>query len=221
MIQMDKVLNTKQENDNQKSLGIIILAGGKSSRMKSNKIFIKFLGDPLIKRVINEVSKVSKNIIVTIGKNDNKKEYTSILPKWVNVIHDKVDEKASLYGTLTGLESIKSDYVLILAADIPFVNAEIIKRLFIEANGFDMAIPIWSNGNVEPLYAVYNVQATINTFRESFKKGEVRIKDAINKFKKINYVPVENFKDIDVNLNCFMNINTPEDLRKATEIARL
>lgn len=216
---MDSGSNTKQDNSNYNSLGIIILAGGKSSRMKSNKIFLKFLGEPLIKRVVNEASKASKNIIVTIGKNDIKKAYTSILPKWVKVIPDKVDGKASLYGTLAGLEAIKTDYVLILAADIPFVNADIIKRLFTEVNGFDMAIPIWPNGNVEPLYAIYNVQATINSFRESFKKGEVRIKDAINKFNKINYVPVEKFKKIDANLNCFININTPEDLRRATEIA--
>ena len=201
-------------NNNQDSLGIIILAGGKSSRMKSNKVFLNILGEPLIKRVVGEASKASRKIIVAIGKNDNKDDYTSILPKWVKVVHDKNDKKTPLYGTLAGLENIKTEYVLLLAADIPFVNADVIKKIHEEAKGFDMAIPIWENGNIEPLYAVYNVPTIINAFKESYKKGEVRIRDAMTN-------PVEKFKGIDNKLNCFININNPEDLQHAIEITNL
>ncbi len=220
-MQMDSELNNNQDRNNQNSLGIIILAGGKSSRMKSNKVFLNILGEPLIKRVVNEASKVSNKIIVSIGRNDNENDFTSILPKWVKLAYDKADIKSPLNGMLAGIEIIKTDYVLILAVDIPFVNADVIKRLQIEANGFDLAIPLWPNGNIEPLYAVYNVPISINVFRESLKKDEVRIKDVIQKFFNINYVPVEKFKDKDANLNCFININTPKDLRYTKKIAEL
>lgn len=110
---------------------------------------------------------------------------------------------------------------MLLAADIPFVNADVIKKIHEEAKGFDMAIPIWENGNIEPLYAVYNVPTIINAFKESYKKGEVRIRDAMTNLKNINYVPVEKFKDIDNKLNCFININNPEDLQHAIEITKL
>ena len=56
---MESESNNNQDESNLNTLGIIILAGGKSSRMKSNKVFLNILGEPLIKRIVNEASKVS------------------------------------------------------------------------------------------------------------------------------------------------------------------
>jgi len=200
------------------NLGAIILAGGKSSRMKSNKVFLEINGEPILKHVVRETSRISNHIILAIGKHDHKKNYASILSKSIKIIHDKTDAKAALYGILTGLGAIETDYAVILAADTPFINTNVIKQLYIEVQGFDIAIPIWPNGNIEPLYAVYNVQTTLWAFKKAAKEGKVRIKEVMNTLKQINYVPVERFTDLGVNLDCFFNINTPQDFNKAEQV---
>jgi molybdopterin-guanine dinucleotide biosynthesis protein A len=94
----------------------------------------------------------------------------------------------------------------------------VIKQLQFEAQGLDIAIPTWANGNIEPLYAVYNVATTLWVLKKAVNEGEIRIKEVINKLKNINYVPIEKFKDSGANLNCFFNINTPEDLKRAKQV---
>ena len=217
-MKLDSRLIEKPYRHNKGNLGAIILAGGKSSRMQSNKVFLKIKGEPLVKHVVRVTSRISNHIILAIGKHDKEENYASILPKSVKIIHDKTEKKAALYGMITGLETIETDYAVILAVDTPFININVIKQLQIEAQGFDVAIPVWPNGNIEPLYAVYNVATTIWAFKKAVEEGENRIKDVINKLKHINYVSVENFKDLDANLNCFFNINTPKDFKIAEQI---
>ena len=217
-MKLDSMLIEKPSGHNKGNLGVIILAGGKSSRMQSNKVFLKIKGEPLVKHVVRVTSRISNHIILAIGKHDREENYASILPKSVKIIHDKTEKKAALYGMITGLETIETDYAVILAVDTPFININVIKQLQIEAQGFDVAIPVWPNGNIEPLYAVYNVATTIWAFKKAVEEGENRIKDVINKLKHINYVSVENFKDLDANLNCFFNINTPKDFKIAEQI---
>ncbi len=215
---MDSRILEKTSKLNRISLGAIILAGGKSSRMKSNKVFLKINGEPLLMHVVRETSKISDHIIVAIGKDDKEEDYAYILPKSVKIVHDKTETKAALHGMLTGLEAIETDYAIILAVDTPFINANVIKQLQFEAQGLDIAIPTWPNGNIEPLYAVYNVATTLWVLKKAVNEGEIRIKEVINKLKNINYVPIEKFKDSGANLNCFFNINTPEDLKRAKQV---
>jgi molybdopterin-guanine dinucleotide biosynthesis protein A len=186
--------------------------------MKSNKVFLKINGEPLLMHVVRETSKISDHIIVAIGKDDKEEDYAYILPKSVKIVHDKTETKAALHGMLTGLEAIETDYAIILAVDTPFINANVIKQLQFEAQGLDIAIPTWPNGNIEPLYAVYNVATTLWVLKKAVNEGEIRIKEVINKLKNINYVPIEKFKDSGANLNCFFNINTPEDLKRAKQV---
>ena len=215
---MNSRILEKTSEPNKISLGVIILAGGKSSRMKSNKVFLKINGEPLLMHVVRETSKISDHIIVAIGKDDKEEDYAYILPKSVKIVHDKTETKAALHGMLTGLEAIETDYAIILAVDTPFINANVIKQLQFEAQGLDIAIPTWANGNIEPLYAVYNVATTLWVLKKAVNEGEIRIKEVINKLKNINYVPIEKFKDSGANLNCFFNINTPEDLKRAKQV---
>ncbi len=198
---MDSRILEKTSKPNRISLGAIILAGGKSSRMKSNKVFLKINGEPLLMHVVRETSKISDHIIVAIGKDDKEEDYAYILPKSVKIVHDKTETKAALHGMLTGLEAIETDYAIILAVDTPFINANVIKQLQFEAQGLDIAIPTWANGNIEPLYAVYNVATTLWVLKKAVNEGEIRIKEVINKLKNINYVPIEKFKDSGANLN--------------------
>jgi len=198
--------------------GVIILAGGKSSRMGLNKSFLKIGSESLIERIVEFASKVSNNIVITIGKNDKTSDYSSILPRWVRVEKDSNQNKAAIHGVLTGLETINAKYAAVIAVDLPFANAKVIEILKESAVGYDLAIPYWPNGNIEPLFAVYHVSSALKAFRGAVNDNKIRLKDAIERLEKVNYVNVDKFREIDANLYCFININTPNDISSVKEI---
>lgn len=209
-----------EESSNEKSdnFGVIILAGGRSSRLKVNKVFLNIRREPLICEIVRVASEVTEKVVVTIGKHDQEEKFAEILPSWVKIARDTTEEKAALYGVLTGLKSIETRYTAVLAADLPFVNTNIIRILYREAEGFDLAIPRWPNGDIEPLYAVYQVSAAQKAFSETVESGIVRMRDAINRFGNVNYVPVEHLRSADKSLHCFINLNTVNDLERVRAI---
>ncbi len=202
------------------TLGVIILAGGKSSRLKANKVFLKIRCEPLISEIVRVASDVTESIVVAIGSRDDEEEFAAILPGRVKIVKDTVDEKAALYGVLTGLRAAETDFAAVLAADLPFVNSEVIRILSYEAQDFDLAIPEWPNGNIEPLYAVYRVASSRRAFSDAIETGGVRIQDAIDRLEKVNYVPVDRFLHVDKSLRCFFNVNTKADLERVRSILR-
>jgi molybdopterin-guanine dinucleotide biosynthesis protein A len=207
------------DGEEHSDLGVIILAGGTSSRLKSNKVFTTIRGEPLIIRVVRASSEVSQNIVVAIGKKDKEEDF-KILPSGIRVARDTRNKKAALYGALTGFRATPTEYAVVLAADLPFVNTEVIRILHHEAKGLNLAIPRWPNGNIEPLYAVYRVSAARGSFDSAVEEGAVRIKDAINRMGNVNYVPVKRFQTADPSLRCFVNVNTEADLEEAESILR-
>lgn len=213
--------NDKQgDNAGQGTFGVIVLAGGRSSRLKINKVFLKVRVEPLVSEIVRVASDVSESIVVAIGSQDDEERFAEVLPGRVKIAKDTVEEKAALHGVLTGLNAVDTDYAAVLASDLPFVNSDVIRILYYEAKGFDLAIPRWSNGNIEPLYAVYRVSTSKEAFSDAVERGEVRIGDAIKRLRRINYVPVERFLPVDGSLRCFMNVNTAADLERVKNILR-
>ncbi len=202
----------KNQSSILNNLGAVILAGGRSSRFHLNKVFLEIGGEPLVKHVVTAASKVTKDIVLTIGIDDREEDFRRVIPSWVKIAKDTSTKKAPILGALTGLESITSNYAAILASDMPFVSSDVVRQLHDEAHGFNLAIPYWSNGNIEPLYAVYDVGNAITVFRETIAHSDLRMHHAIKRLTSINYVPVENFRNTDPLLICFVNINLPTDL---------
>lgn len=208
----------KSDSAKPASLGVVILAGGRSSRLRVNKVFLKIRSEPLISEIVKAALEVAGKVVVTIGKQDQEEKFAEILPKRVKIAKDITEDKAALYGVLTGLRAIETIYTAILASDLPFVNPEVLRILHREAEGFDLAIPRWPSGDVEPLYAVYRVSAAQKAFHDTVESGSVRMRDAINRLGRINYVPVELLQSVDKSLHCFINLNTAADLERVRAI---
>ncbi|MFQ6003716.1 MAG: molybdenum cofactor guanylyltransferase, partial [Candidatus Zixiibacteriota bacterium] len=49
--------------------GVLILAGGKSRRIKENKALIKLGDKPLLLHVVERVLELTREIVMVIGKN--------------------------------------------------------------------------------------------------------------------------------------------------------
>jgi len=198
--------------------GALILAGGKSKRIKGNKALIKLGDKPLLLHVIEKVLGLNHETVVVIGKNDEQDKYTNILPSKVTILKDTVGGKGPLVGILTGMQKMRSEYTVILPCDSPFIKREVIEYLFERAQEADAAIPRWPNGNIEPLHAVYKTPTSIPAAETALRKDELLIVDMIKRLDKVVYVNTNELKKFDQELITFFNINDQEDLKTAKKL---
>jgi molybdopterin-guanine dinucleotide biosynthesis protein A len=110
---------------------------------------------------------------------------------------------------------MKSEYCIVLSCDTPFVNDSVLRFLFRRAVHSDAAIPKWPNGDIEPLQSVYKVKSVIPAAKMSLSRNEFRNVDMIKRLSRVNYVPIQEIKRVDAELNTFFNVNRRSDLRRA------
>jgi molybdopterin-guanine dinucleotide biosynthesis protein A len=200
---------------------IILLAGGRSSRMGSNKALYSVGGEPMVRRITDRLSGLSDEFLVVIARHASRAEYAGILPNFVKVINDELEGKTPLVGIITGLRAAKSQYAIVLSCDIPFVNSHVIQLLLKRASGADAAVPKWKAGHLEPLQAAYRKVPMLHEAEQTLAKGELAPIDAISRLSKVVYVSVEGeIKIIDPELRSFVNVNTRQEVSMAEMILR-
>jgi molybdopterin-guanine dinucleotide biosynthesis protein A len=202
---------------------LIVLAGGRGSRIGINKALTPLSGTPMILYVVTRGLQVAEKVAVVIGRDDAVAAFRKVLPKNVTVLRDSISRRSPLVGMLTGLENLVGavKYSAVVPCDSPFIRPKVLQRLFQVAEGHDAAIPIWPNGYVEPLHSVYEVQNTIRAIRLALKTERSSNRDMIKHLKNVKYVPVEELRSYDPELRTFFNVNRPEDLREASKILDL
>ena len=185
-----------------------ILAGGKSSRMGTNKALVKLHGQTLIERVVEKVDySVAKPIIIT----NTPEDFTSLkLPSFP----DAIKNVGPLGGIYTALKYCNTTHCLIIACDLPFLTKEIIRLLYEQGSNYDVLAFDVGHG-VEPLCAVYSKNCLPN-IKEQIDSGNFRVTDFFSDVN-IRVISANHINQIS-HSNMFFNINTPEDLNAAKKI---
>jgi len=197
------------------SKGSIILAGGESSRIGSPKPLTLFRGKPLIAHVIDKITLVVSEIIIAISKDMNPAPFEKLGGN-VQVTFDGPGDRCPLRGFKAGLNASETEYIILLPCDTPFLKTELVEYLFNAAQGSNAAIPLWENGYLEPLCAVYNT----NYFKKILNSDTpLSMRETIMMSERLKYVPVSELKRIDPSLLSFFNINTTKDLERAENAA--
>lgn len=183
-----------------------VLAGGKSTRMGSDKATIMFDGKLFIENIIS-VMKRNFSLVNVISSNPEHKTLSG-----VKVYPDLEEGRGPLGGILTALYYSKAPFVFCSACDMPFLSTEIINLLVNERLGWDVVVPK-VNGRLHPLCGVYN-KSCIPIITAEINSGELKI---INFYKKVRVkILSENFfEQVDSLELSLSNINTPKDLETA------
>jgi molybdopterin-guanine dinucleotide biosynthesis protein A len=135
------------------------------------------------------------------------------------ITFDELQAQSPLVGFLTGLRSLRTEYVFSISCDAPFIQPRLMRRLFDLAVGKDCAVPML-NGKTEPLVAVYNRKSALRASKNSLDHGKMSMLDMITHLKNPFYVSEADLRRTDPNLLSFQNVNTMLELRKARRILR-
>ena len=182
----------------------IILAGGKSQRMGSNKAFLKYGNTTFIEHQVMMLSKIFDEII--LSANDAN-AYTSLkLP----IVSDIMPGKGPLSGICAGLKRAASSHAFVIACDMPFVDEKLIHYLRSQINGYDVVVPKSSRG-LEPMHAFYSKNCIQPMYR-CLEEGRLRVVDFFPEVK-VKIVDEKEFAGLDASIKSLINLNTPDEFK--------
>ncbi len=198
----------------------MILAGGFSRRLGQDKGLIDLVGKPLVLHVVDRVSKVVKETVVVVGSRVQKKKFESLLGHKANVVVDKHEAQGPLVGALTGFESAKSEYSLLLPCDTPFISSQIAQFLLDICINKGAVVPRWPSGYIEPLQAAYHTKPALTAAKKALEQGKLDLRSMISRLNEVRYVSTVVLGQMDPKLLTFFNINTPKDLKRAESLLK-
>lgn len=178
----------------------IILAGGKSSRMGSDKGLLAFNNSTFISHIIDAVKPLVAEVLIV----SHNERYDAFGYKR---IEDVIENSGPLAGLYSGLYHSKTKYNLVLSCDVPLINSEVLNKLFDAFEDNIDVIQIQSQNRTMPLIAIYKKEC-LSTCKTLLLQGEKRLRTAVAQLNTKTVV-------IDSELDLYVrNINTLKDLNE-------
>ena len=198
----------------------MILAGGFSRRFGQGKGLIDLAGKPLVLHVVDKVSKAVDETLVVVSSSVQKETFETLLDRRTNVVVDKQEAQSPLVGALTGFESAKGEYSLLLPCDTPFISIQIVQFLLDICVNRGAVIPRWPSGYIEPLQAAYHTKSALTAAKKSLEQGKLNLRSMISRLREVQYVSTMVLRQMDPKLLTFFNVNTPQDLKRAKSLLK-
>ncbi|WP_298238122.1 molybdenum cofactor guanylyltransferase [uncultured Algibacter sp.] len=178
----------------------IILAGGKSSRMGTDKGFLILNNKPFVQYSIDALKPLVDEVIIV---SDNSDYDVFGLKRIIDITKNA----GPVSGIYSGLEASKTELNLILSCDIPLITSEVLKQLINAVDENSEIIQVESNSKTMPLIALYK-RPIKDKFKSFLEQDERRLRVAI---KACNY---KNVVLDEVYQNTTVNVNTKEELKQ-------
>ena len=197
---------------------VVIQAGGESRRMGQSKALVPFAGRPLICRIVERLSPVADELIITTNEGDKLAFLDEMYPELkIRRVPDLHKCRGALPGMHTALEASTNPYVAIVACDMLFASARLVvaEALAMKESGADAVVPVNKHG-YEPFHAIYRRSTCLPAVRALLECGDKRAQSFFDQ------IDIREFAQSEVLVaepmgGCFINANTPDELHKLEE----
>ena len=182
----------------------VILAGGRSQRMGSDKAWLAVEGKPLVARQIELVRALGAEEVLISGRSEV--DYSSLNCR---VLQDRVPDAGPLAGIESALSAISTPLLLVLAVDLARMTPSLLQLLLTHCRQNCGAVPRFDK-NIEPLAAVYP-RAALGIARSQLDGGHYGARDFAEQCSVQN---LTSFVYLSApHATCFENWNTPADMK--------
>ncbi len=148
-------------------LSAIILAGGKSSRMGTDKGMIHLNGRPFIEHILEAVRPLAEESIIISDHQHYDQFHT-------RRIEDEIKNHGPLAGLFTGLKASKNRWNLVLSCDVPLVTSNLLKLLLDRKYDPYNIVQLQARDRDMPLIARYNKNC-LQSCEQLIRRGEKRL----------------------------------------------
>lgn len=192
-----------------KNSASIILAGGRSTRMGSNKAFLPFPGKEHLTFIEQLVSTLTPLCAETILVARDAADAANYVLPGVHAVTDKVPDQGPLMGLYSGLSAIHTQRALVVAVDMPFILPALVTFLLSQPQSNSLLVPLVNNVP-QVLLALYP-RTILPLIEQLLQQGRHDPRSLLDE-APIQYIPEDELRSVDPDLRSFININTPEEL---------
>ncbi len=184
------------------NISLIILAGGKSSRMGTDKALLKYQGKTFIQILYDNLKSTCSEVIIS---SNNPK----IIIEGAKTVADKIKDIGPMGGLYTCLKYSKTERNIVVSVDTPFVSVKLLTEIYEKSQNYDISI-IEHNKKKHPLIGVYH-KNVIKILESEIKSEKYKVIMFLEKTKH-QVISVDNSHKDEL-----LNINNPGDYKKLIE----
>lgn len=191
-----------------------VLAGGGSSRMGRDKALVKLGGRTLLERALEPARQVAAQVRI-VGPRAKFQAYAPC-------VEDVYPGRGPLGGIHAALLETRTDLNLMLAVDLPRMQAEFLRVLLARARASDAWVVAARTADgpegkprFQPLCAVYR-RAFGAAAEEALRAGRNKVDALFTQVPALVLEP-EEIARLGFTANIFANVNAPEDLATSSD----
>ncbi|WP_438747941.1 molybdenum cofactor guanylyltransferase MobA [Pararhizobium sp. O133] len=193
----------------------VILAGGRSSRMGSDKSARLLGGIPLLQHVIERFA--PQTSMVGVNRNiSDKLDFAPTIPVFADTVPGHV---GPMGGVLAAMRHARvftptGSHVATVPTDTPFFPRDLVARLQMAISGPDEIAVAFSGETMHPVFALWPIALAdaLETWLLTDEKRRVRSFIERHPMSAVPFAPLDT---ADGPIDQFFNINTPADLETA------
>ena len=183
----------------------IVLAGGMSRRFGSPKAFARMASKYFYEIAFDALDPHCDEVVIVsrpelLDRHAAGEKVISDLPEFAGL--------GPLAGILSAMESVEADRYIVLPCDMPYINAEVIRRLLM-SHEKDVTSVI-SDGRHHPLVSVWDRDMK-DMLRKMLESGQLRVMTLLNEVE-MTWIPGNVLTENEGLV--FTNVNTPDVLER-------
>lgn len=187
----------------------VVLSGGKSSRMGTNKSLLTIDNKPVIEHILEEIQNCSDEAVIIANQ--------PLMYKFLGVkqFSDRYINKGPLAGLETALYHVDANIFIFAACDMPFISNIVYHYLLQQLAHYDAVVPIYNN-QMHPLSGIYK-KSVLPHIQAQIKKNDLKVKGF---FAYVNVIYVRDFGNLSDSLlqKHFFNMNEPVQYEEAKRL---
>lgn len=190
----------------------VVLAGGKSRRMGTDKRRVHVHGKSLLDRVLSIFLDLFPEVLLVLAKEDLRRP-----DERVKIVTDIVQDCAAVGGLYSGLWHASYPRIFVAACDMPFLDPAVIEYTVKAAPEADVVLTELDHG-LQPLHAAYSKKC-VPFLRNMIDTRDLCLQHLVNQQGLSVYrLPESEIKVLSPRLLSFLNLNSPSDVDFARTI---
>jgi molybdopterin-guanine dinucleotide biosynthesis protein A len=190
----------------RKDITGIILCGGKSSRMQTNKALLKLGDKAVVQIILSEMKRVFNRVIISANECDDFSFLNIPLIKDIQV------NRGPLSVIFSTLKASKTQKNFVTTCDLPLIKHQVVNYLININSTKEIVIPT-INGIPERLFGIYNT-SVIKIIEGIFSMSgtDKSIKGSVydlHQRTSVELIEIDHLPFYSENM--FLNMNAPED----------
>lgn len=206
--------NPQPGGTNAESISGVVVAGGQSRRMGHDKRRLKLwgaAGPTLLEHTVAVIGALCADVIVVLNDPESWPELAAQL------VPDVYPDGGALGGIYSGLNAAQHSHALVVAADMPLLNRDLLHWMIAQPRDYDVLVPRLADATqarnrlgVESLHAIYS-RACLAPMAQQLDAGNPQVIGFYDHVR-VRYIESSLVAEFDPAGHAFRNVNTPADL---------